>query len=75
MARITFIGDRDGDGPAVMRAFGLDFPKGVPVDVEDPAIAAKLAGNGHFVVEGEAVTGAPAPTTRRRRGGARDDGA
>jgi hypothetical protein len=31
-----------------VRPFGLCFPRGVPVEVADPFIAGKLAGNSHF---------------------------
>lgn len=31
-----------------VRPFGLRFPRGVPVEVSDPFVAGKLAGNPHF---------------------------
>ena len=46
--QFRFIGDADGDGPEVLTAFGLSFPKGQPVEVTDAAIQAKLEGNSHF---------------------------
>lgn len=55
MARATFTGDpRGGENPPVCHMAGIEFPLGEPVDVSD-ALAAKLAGNTHFRVDGAEV--------------------
>jgi hypothetical protein len=55
MATFAFIGDPrhngqgpQGEGSEVMTAFGLSFPQGESVEVEDEATARKLRGNSHF---------------------------
>lgn len=63
MALYRFIGD-DGDGPEIMVAFGLTFPKGEAVRVADEKTIFKLSGNSHF----EKVT-APEPAKRKTRRG------
>ena len=52
--RFRFIGNGDND-PEELTLFGVTFPKGKPVPVEDPAAIEKLKGNSHF----EAVKGRP----------------
>ncbi len=39
--------------PDEFEAFGLVFKKGQFVEIEDAAVAAKLAGNNHFEVQGK----------------------
>lgn len=54
MAKITWLGEDAGDiaGPSFTTAFGnIKFPKGVAVEVADPAIVAKAKGNRFFKVE------------------------
>lgn len=38
--------------PDVFEAYGIEFPQGKFVDVPD-SVAGKIAGNGHFEVDGE----------------------
>ena len=48
----TYVGDpKDGSGPDVINAFGIDFPKGEPVNVDGrhKAIVGKLRDNSHFL--------------------------
>jgi hypothetical protein len=51
---IRFIGDRKGDGPAVLIAHGCRFPKGEWVNVPE-TVADFLKGNWHFEFPLEAV--------------------
>lgn len=48
MAKFTYIGVDEAADPNGTQAFGLYFPVGEPVEVEDKAVAAKLAGHPHF---------------------------
>lgn len=50
MKLVTFTGDANGDGPAAVSLWGYEFPKGVAVEVADPAAIAKAEGNSHFKV-------------------------
>jgi hypothetical protein len=53
--QIKFIGDREGQGPAVLKTRGYAFPKGEWVEVEDASDAAFFAGNWHFEAKDGAV--------------------
>lgn len=45
----VFVGDAKGHGPDTLTMFGLTFEKnGDPVEVDNAAVAKRLAGNGHF---------------------------
>ncbi len=50
MRHFRFKGDpkRNGDGPATITAYGLEFDRDIPTPVADEAIARKLAANSHF---------------------------
>ena len=56
MPRLRYVGDpkNGGEGHAVLVAYGLEWPKGEPVNVPEE-LAARLAGNDHF----EVVRGRP----------------
>lgn len=59
MMKAKFVGDPSQPKgteqvPDEFEAFGLIFKKGQFTEVEDPAVAAKLAGNNHFEVQGKA---------------------
>lgn len=55
MPKATFSGDpRGGENPPVCHLAGYEFPLGEPIDVSDE-LAAKLAGNHHFRVDGAEV--------------------
>jgi hypothetical protein len=56
MGKITFIGDGSGESPAVCEMFGMSFPLNEPVEVENEAHFAKLAGNPEFSAEGVVAT-------------------
>lgn len=53
-ASFRFVGDPSDDfsGPSSMSMFGMEFPKGEFVAVEDEAVARKLRGHSHFEEEG-----------------------
>lgn len=67
MPKFTYLGDQEAVTP-----WGIEFPQGVAVSVEDEAIVAKLRGNNHFaeVVDGVEVIAQPA---RRKPGRPRKD--
>ncbi len=69
MATATFIGDpRGGANPPECEMAGIVFPLGQPIDVPD-MLAAKLAGNGHFRVDGGNVLILdPVEQPQKRRG-------
>lgn len=49
--KAMYVGDH-----AVVTMYGVDFPQGVPVDVDEKVhatLAGKLRGNGHFLKIGE----------------------
>lgn len=54
--KFVFCGDPNSPNEALetKEAFGLVFEPGEAVEVEDPAIIAKLQGNSHFAEEGKA---------------------
>lgn len=56
MAKFTYIGTEDAADPKGTSAFGLYFPIGKPVELEDKAVAAKLAGHPHFKASKWATT-------------------
>jgi hypothetical protein len=57
MPSYKFIGTNESGGVTVG---GKRFDKGVPVEISDPALTAKLDGNGEFErVSGPSETGAP----------------
>lgn len=46
----VFVGDAKGHGPDTLSMFGLTFEKnGDPVEVDNAAVAKRLAGNSHFM--------------------------
>ncbi len=59
--KFVFVGDGDQD-PDVLEMFGLEFPRGVGVDVTDSRATAKLKGNLNFR-QGE--TAEPTPVKRK----------
>lgn len=44
--RARYLGDHGN-----FTSWGISFPKGVFVRIDDPAVQAKIAGNSHFEVE------------------------
>jgi hypothetical protein len=48
MAGFKYVGDSQGHGPETVTAFGVTFPKGTTVTVEDDFVIGKLTGNSHF---------------------------
>jgi hypothetical protein len=62
MARFTYLGDHER-----VTLWGIEFPQGVAVDVQDPHALAKLRGNSHFaeVVDGVEIM----PNTPKRKPG------
>ncbi len=72
--RFVFLsGPECGDVASTVN-FGLLFPVGVPVDVADPRIAAKLRGNRFFRLEGDELPATEAVVTPPRRGRPRKEG-
>lgn len=59
MAKVTFSGDPKAPGtdPAEAEFFGIKFPLGEAIDVEDDAIVAKLRSHSHFTVDGPVSKG------------------
>ena len=59
MAKITWLGEEDGEhpGPSFTRCFDLKFPKGEAVEVIDKDIIARARKNPFFEVSG--VPGRP----------------
>lgn len=61
--KLIFVGDPSGaSNPDVCHMYGYEFPIGKPVDVSNELIAAKLARNSHFELDGGQAT-----QKRRRR--------
>jgi hypothetical protein len=54
MAKITWLGEEDGEnpGPSFTRCFDRKFPKGEPVEVTDKDIIARARRNQFFEVSG-----------------------
>lgn len=63
MARFTYLGDH-----AKVTLWGIDFPRGVAVDVEDPHALRKLRGNNHFSETFDGVELMPDAPVKRRPG-------
>lgn len=65
MASFTYLGDRER-----VTLWGVDFPRGVAVSVDDPHAIGKLRGNSHFaeVFDGvEIMPDAPKPKRKYTR--------
>lgn len=71
MGRFVYHGPR-GEEVTTARAFGLDWVVGVPRDVDDPEVAARVASHPHFEAvdeaTGEAGASDDAPAIPKRRG-------
>lgn len=53
MTKVTWLGE-DGDGvagPSFTTCFGMKFPKGEPVEIDDPDMVRRASGNPFFSVE------------------------
>lgn len=79
MAKFTYIGVEDAAEEDGTTAFGIFFPLGEPVEVENKAVAAKLAGHPHFAAsrwastDAEDVEDAAEPKRRGRPPKVRED--
>lgn len=61
MRQFAYIGDHESVAP-----FGIHFPRGVAVFVDDPFVLKKLEGNSHFVERVGDVEIAPEIAPKRR---------
>lgn len=62
MARFTYLGDHE-----MVTLWGINFPQGVAVEVEDEHATKKLRGNSHFAEEFDGVEVIAAEPKRRGR--------
>lgn len=63
MAQFTYLGDKDA-----VTLWGICFPRGVAVSVEDPHALMKLRGNSHFSETFDGVEVMPDAPAKRRPG-------
>jgi len=63
MAQFTYLGDHEA-----VTLWGIRFPQGVAVDVEDPHALMKLRGNNHFSETVDGVEVMPDAAPKRKPG-------